>query len=190
MTTDLSKAFDCLPANLLHKKLLAYGFSQSAALLLYNYLTGRSQCVKIGSTTSSYTEVLKGTPQGSKLGPVLYNYLCNDLLYYLPINSLVNYADDNTIIGISDSPKSLGENLTNTLNKLQYWYRQNGMQPNPDKYQSIVLSRNSNNSDCEIFVENTNIPISDEVTLLGCTIDNQLTFNKHITAICIRAANS
>ena len=86
LTTDLSKAFDCLSPLLLYKKLLAYGFSAPAAELIYDYLSNRSHCTKIGSISSPYVNIVKGTPQGSKLGPVLFNFFINDILYYaLPI---------------------------------------------------------------------------------------------------------
>ncbi len=49
VATDLSSAFDCLPPNLMYHKLVAYGFNHKSALLIHNYLTGRSQRVKIGS---------------------------------------------------------------------------------------------------------------------------------------------
>ena len=66
---DLSKAYDCLPHDLLLAKLLAYGFDESARGLIANYLSNRCQCVKIGSTFSSYLEILRGVSQGSILCP-------------------------------------------------------------------------------------------------------------------------
>ena len=68
---DLSKAFDCMPHNLLLAKLQAYGLSNEAITLMRSYLTGRRQRVKIGSTTSAWLEIQKGGPQGSILGPLL-----------------------------------------------------------------------------------------------------------------------
>ena len=64
---DLSKAFDCMPHNLLLAKLQSYGLSSEAISLMCSYLTGSRQSVKIGSTTSSWLEVKKGVPQGSIL---------------------------------------------------------------------------------------------------------------------------
>ena len=61
---DLSKAFDCLPHDLLLLKLKYYGLSDNALKLMESYLTNRKQCVKLGSTKSDFESILKGVPQG------------------------------------------------------------------------------------------------------------------------------
>ena len=62
---DLSKAFDCLPHNLLLLKLEAYGLTKQSLNLLKNYLEEREQRVKVGGTYSEWSQLLKGVPQGS-----------------------------------------------------------------------------------------------------------------------------
>ena len=71
--TDLSKAFDCLSHDLLMAKLNAYGFSMAALRLVQNYLSNRKQRTKINTEYSSWEEILFGVPQGSILGPLLFN---------------------------------------------------------------------------------------------------------------------
>ena len=78
---DLSKAFDCLPHDLLIAKLEAYGFSANSLCLIYNYLKNRMQMVKIGSLKSSQQIVRAGIPQGSVLGPVSFNIFINDIFF-------------------------------------------------------------------------------------------------------------
>ena len=107
ITTDLSSAFDCLSPSLLYYKLLAYGFTENACNLIYNYLTNRFQRVQNGNNTSSWQQTLKGTPQGSKLGPVIWNYYSNDIFYVVPNNSMVKYADNNTLFSISNNNTTL-----------------------------------------------------------------------------------
>ena len=68
LLADLSKAFDCLPHDLIIAKLNAYGFSLSALRLIHDYLSNRKQRTKINLTYSSWEEILFGVPQGSILG--------------------------------------------------------------------------------------------------------------------------
>ena len=81
LLTDLSKTFDCLSHELLLAKLHAYGFSLSALRLIHSYLTNRKQRTKINSSYSSWEEILFGVPQGSILGPLLFNIFLFDMFF-------------------------------------------------------------------------------------------------------------
>ena len=78
LLTDLSKAFDCLLHDLLIAKLHAHGFEIDSLRLIYSYLVGRKQRVKIDKEYSTWQEILFGVPQGSILGPLLFNiHMCD-----------------------------------------------------------------------------------------------------------------
>ena len=70
---DLSKAYDCLPHDLLIAKLGAYGLGRSSLQLLMDYLSSLKQRTKVGSSYSKWSEIKHGIPQGSMLGPLLFN---------------------------------------------------------------------------------------------------------------------
>ena len=73
LLTDPSKAFDCSPRDLLIAKHHAYGCALPSIKLLNCYLRNRRQHVKINNFYSSWAEILFGVPQGSILGPILFN---------------------------------------------------------------------------------------------------------------------
>ena len=80
---DLSKAFDCIPHDLLIAKLSANGTDENAFVLIYSYLKRREQSVRINNTHSSFQTTLSGVPQGSVLDPILFNVYINDLFLFI-----------------------------------------------------------------------------------------------------------
>ena len=93
---DISKAFDCRVHDLLLPKLGAYGFDYNSLKLINSFLSGRKFRTKIGSSYTPYLDLLVGVPQGSILGPLLFNiYMCD--LFLCDCESNINYADDTTL---------------------------------------------------------------------------------------------
>ena len=97
LLTDLSKAFACLDHDLMIAKLEEYGFGYKALKLIHSYLSGRKQRIRITSTYSSWTEAIYGVPQGSILGPLIFNIYLADLFPSYNDFDIANFAaDDNS----------------------------------------------------------------------------------------------
>ena len=94
---DLSKAFDCLPHDLISAKLHAYGLDSGSVKVLEIYLSNRYQRTKVDSTLSSWLKVLLLVPQGSVLRPFSFNIFLNDLLLSIKEREICNFANDNTL---------------------------------------------------------------------------------------------
>ena len=185
---DLSKAYHCLPHGLLIAKLHAYGLSTAACHLKFSYLKGRRQRLNISNSQSSWESLTKGVPQGSILGPFLFNIFMNDLFLFIQNCNLYNYADDNSMIYSSPDINAILTNLKHDCKNAIKWFSDNSMKANPDKFQFMVLSSDPLEQQ-RIELENDVALLSESrVILLGIIIDDRLQFNDHISAMCCRAA--
>ena len=142
---DLSKAFDCLPHDLLIAKLEAYRIEKQSLLLLLSYLQQRKQSVKVKGLSGLLQLIKSGAPQGSILGPILFNIFINGI-YFSFQEDLHNFADDNTVSAIADSLQALIDFLTEKANTAIDWFQLNDMIVNPGKFKAILLQRNKGNT--------------------------------------------
>ena len=187
---DLSKAFDCIPHGLLITKLYTYGLSSNACEFMSSYLSGRHQRVRISNERSTWMPLLKGVPQGSCLGPLLFNVFMNDIFYLIESCELVNYADDNTLSAVSNSIEMVISALRNDSEKAIKWFVDNFMKVNPSKFQFMFIKPIICRYETPQFIEinDTKVQCESEVKLLGITIDERLKFDRHVDILCKKAA--
>ena len=149
LTTDLSKAFDCIRHDLLIAKLHAYGVSIKSIRYIYDYLSNRKQRVRIKTSYSEWTDIKYGVPQGSILGPLLFNVYLRDLFMFTEGYDMVNYADDNTAYVCEGHMNKIILTLEGAASKLFLWISQNDLKANPDKSHLLL----SNNEDRIIYIQ-------------------------------------
>ena len=184
LLTDLSKAFDCLNHNLLIAKLHAYGFDDSSLTYILSYIKGRKHRTKVGNSYSSWTEIIAGVPQGSILGPLLFNIYINDLFLFLDDADIINYADDNTPFACGKNINVVIKQLEGNFCKLSEWARYNCLKLNDDKSHLLV---SKHVGDVQINAGGNIITSSASEKLLGVHIDNTLKFDKHVSSLCKKA---
>ena len=186
---DLSKAFDCIPHDLLVAKLHAYGLSNDDVTFVYSYLKRRKQGVKINDTESIFQILLSVVPQGSILGPILFNIFINDLFLFINEVELANFADDNTIYTIMKNVEELIKVLEKESKSAIDWFDINNMIVNTNKFQAMILSSDKKENKNDLKKNGSIISSEKSVTLLGIEIDNKLNFEKQVANICRKANN-
>lgn len=183
---DHSKAFDMVHHSTLCSKLnVFFRFSSSAVNLIQSYLSGRSQSVFTKNNISDTLPVLRGVPQGSILGPLLFSTYINDLPQQLSYSEAHLYADDVQIY-LSSSLSSISENIIRLNYDLSYihdWATSNGLAINPKKSKCLVVhsrSFNSLNYNFDVAIKGVKIDIVSQTKNLGIILNRSLTWSNHI----------
>ena len=185
ISMDLSKAFDTIKHNLLLAKLHAYGFSKKTLKLIHNYLSNTWHRTKINKDFSTWQELLQGVPQGSVLGPLLFDIYLNDLFFLTESTNKCNFAGDTTFYACD-------RNLNNLINRLEHdsflateWFENNSMKLNDDKCHLLVSGHKYENVWAQIG--KAKIWESKTQKLLGVEIERTLNFDKHVKSLCKKA---
>jgi Reverse transcriptase (RNA-dependent DNA polymerase) len=140
---DFAKAFDKVPHGRLLTEIAAAGIGGELYSWIKEWLTGRSQRVVINGSFSSWSPVLSGVPQGSVLGPLLFNIFINDLDSTVTANQLIKKFADDTKIGHVIAYNESAAELQSTLDRLHTWSTVWGMEFNVKKCHVLHVGRNN-----------------------------------------------
>jgi len=192
---DLSRAFDTINhANLLNH-LKSYGVSGSELEWFRDYLFGRTQVVDVDSVYSSIQPLYTGVPQGTILGPLLFNIFFNTFEECLKNSNTLQYADDTVIyIGHKDI-KQLSKLLNEDLSAISNFFYENELLANlkKGKTESMLFGTNQRlskiNHGLELFYREQIIKNTDSYKYLGNIVDPSLTLNTDFDAKYKKASN-
>lgn len=182
---DFTKAFDCLSHKILIEKLDTYGIRGHALKLIKSYLADRMQFVCIDGHSSTTKPIISGVPQGSILGPFLFNIFVNDIVNITSEAKFVNYADDTTLLFTAENVDLLFESANLALSKLNVWSRINSLQINVAKTKAVLFRPKSKlvNITKHIVINSTRIEIVNAFKLLGVTFSENMSWDDHINYV-------
>lgn len=188
---DIAGAFDCVWHQGLVAKLKALGIAGNLLELFSNYLTGRSLTVVVNGQTSSSYCIGASVPQGSVLGPILWNIFINDLIQGLP--SSYAYADDCTLSHtyMREDAGNVVEVINQQLNYIESWGRRWQVKFAAEKTQAMVISRSPrdlNEIRGKLKFNSKNLEIDSNLNILGVTFDSRLSFECHVKEIAHKAS--
>lgn len=184
ISLDIRKAFDTVHHEILMRKLYFMGIRGPAHDLLNDFLKNRSQIVKVDDSYSSKGSICRGVPQGSNLGPLLFNLTINDLSSLTTYSTLYKYADDLVVLfPFEASQVSLNSSrLSDDLSKILDFYEMNGLEVNCSKSKFMTFG---SKSEClEEMLIRSLMEQCNEMTYLGFIIDSELKLISQIDKIC------
>ena len=188
---DFSKAFDRMRPDFVLHKLLKLNIQPSLVKVVEGFFTSRQQRVRYNCQFSQYRSSHIGVPQGTIMGPVLWNVFVHDLCPSIPH---IKYADDTTVyspvnrhsVAISDS-SSHKATINFTENPLQLaasyavdWCADNSMLLNTSKSVAITFTLQKNITSNPISIKEVDICEKSDVKLLGVTFDQHMRFSNHV----------
>ena len=185
---DFSKAFDTVPHLRLINKLKGYGITGNILNWIIDFLSNRTQYVKLNESESTHLPVTSGVPQGSVLGPILFIYYINDLPCCTQTNMRI-FADDtkvfSTINNIDDQTK-----LQLAIDSLYEWTQKWLLKFNESKCKVMHIGLNNPQFSYTIGPNNSKTLIETTTTEkdIGVYMDPLLKFSLHVTEI-IKKAN-
>ena len=162
----------------------AYGFSLPVLRLIHDYLLNRKQRTRTNKSYSTWVEIVFGVPQGSIIGPLLFNIFLTDLFFIPNSMDIANYVDDNTSYATANDRDSLIVSLEEASKSLLTWFDNNLMKSNADKCHLLVCS----NEKVTIKIGSHEIANTKREKLLGVHLDSGLSFDYHISEICKKAS--
>ena len=186
---DLAKAFDTVDHNILLNKLYKYGIRGLPAKLIRSYLTDRKQQTIINNIQSDISVITCGVPQGSILGPLLFNIYINDIIKASKFTVKL-FADDACLLCSSKDPIQLEKMVNAELININTWRQFNKLSVNFSKSNYIIFTNKKNKHQFNINMDKYTLEQTYNTKYLGVIMDHKLQWNRHIDYIINKISKS
>lgn len=185
---DFKKAFDSLNHSVLLKKLYSYGVRGTPLALIESYLGSRRQLVEINGHLSSVLEITSGVPQGSILGPLLFNIYINDIVNICPRAHFVIYADDASLFFSGIDADEITRTAKMTLKALDEWSRNNCLQINTTKTKGVLFRPKNKRviANVPLTISGDEIELVNDIKTLGVFFSYDLSWDIHVDKLSSR----
>ena len=194
VSLDLSAAFDTVDHQILNDVLEScFGITSNALGWVRSYLKDRKLCVNIREAQSEVKHFNFSVPQGSCLGPMLFNLYCSTITDCTDDEqSLGGYADDHCLVdsfnpAVTEDEEACVRRLESSLQKINTWMASNKLKMNPAKTETTIFASKCISNKISVKsleVAHEQVQISDHLKYLGVWFDTNLTMDKHISAKC------
>ncbi len=176
---DLSAAFDLVRPGIFVKKAMRVIEDVGLVKLMHEFITNRKAYVELEDQSSFVFELKAGTPQGSTLGPKIFNIYCNDLHDHID-GHLISYADDSYVVVCANSLEELKEVAVNTMTQHLVWLKTNGMVCNVEKTEMMIMNYDSPAS---IVVMDRMIKSQSSMKVLGIQFDTKMCWSEQVSNV-------
>ncbi|XP_052740381.1 uncharacterized protein LOC128198524 [Bicyclus anynana] len=156
-----------------------------------SYLEDRRVKVKDCTGKEDVIKVSSGVPQGSILGPTLWNILYDGVLHLKQEEGiqLVGFADDLALVVVANTEKSLMTRANTALRRINAWMKEKKLALAPEKTEAIVFSGRRKLDPIKFVVEDMAVAPKEHVKYLGVWLDKSLNYKKHVEEVAKKSQN-
>ena len=182
---DLAKAFETVNHSILLGKLRHYGIRGTPLIWFESYLSNRSQFVKYKNSCSSHVNITHSVPQGSLLGPILFNIYINDIIKSFQHLKSILYADDSCLYSSNKNICTLLANINSDLSLIEKWLGANKLTLNINKSHYIIFKNRKTlpNDIGQLVIGGQNLERVSDTDFLGVVLQDNLSWKKHIQKV-------
>lgn len=184
---DLKRAFETIDRKILLEKLHSYGVKGAELKWFRDYLNNRTQETQFNDYKSKKEINELGVPQGSVLGPPLFNLYVNDISRVINKSSVHLFADDTMITTSGENIHEIINVINEDLSNFSNWLKFNKLKLNVEKTKFMIIGQNTQTHD-DVKIDNISIQKVSEFKYLGVVLDDKLTFKPNLNFVIKKIA--